>query len=234
LDDDAHPSQAEIRLELERLRAENRRLRGLLGLDQPGETTPTPIQEPTLFPGRAVRESPPRPLGLMRWLWSGREIWRLHFPSRELSCPIRSSSRSRRRAENLGFLGANSKFVGPTWDSRDDQGTPVSGPKRKPDGRNRRGGKGDTSAPASGPDMTLAAASGRPESCSPLTARRAKPTMCARCWYEKTGGQESWMRHKSERTRSRTRIAEPPSRRLSGLLFESVRKSTAFSKRLLV
>jgi hypothetical protein len=43
LDDDAHPSQAEIRLEFERLRAENRRLRGLLGLDQPGETTPTPI-----------------------------------------------------------------------------------------------------------------------------------------------------------------------------------------------
>lgn len=36
MDDDTHPSQAKIRLELERLRTENRRLRGLLGLDGQG------------------------------------------------------------------------------------------------------------------------------------------------------------------------------------------------------
>lgn len=47
-------SPAELRHEMERLRAENRRLRSLLGLDVPEPATaepltPTPAWEPTLF-----------------------------------------------------------------------------------------------------------------------------------------------------------------------------------------
>jgi len=82
LDENAHPSQADIRLELERLRAENRQLRGLLGLDRPDEAASIPTWEPTLFPEHAVHDTSPRvnqrsrpeaKVALFRSIFVGRE-----------------------------------------------------------------------------------------------------------------------------------------------------------------
>lgn len=81
-------SPAELRREIERLRAENGRLRSLLGLDSPEPATaqpappPTPAWEPTLFrdPGVATNRaqvdahsSPEAKIALFRSLFAGRE-----------------------------------------------------------------------------------------------------------------------------------------------------------------
>ncbi len=76
----------ELRLEMEGLRAENRRLRSLLGLEVPERPTaplpPTPDSEPALFPelqaspGRSPvdnRSSPESKVALFRSLFSGRD-----------------------------------------------------------------------------------------------------------------------------------------------------------------
>jgi hypothetical protein len=59
LDDDTPTSLSETRLELEQLRAENRRLRALLGLDRLDDQASVPTWEPTLFPERDMREAAP-------------------------------------------------------------------------------------------------------------------------------------------------------------------------------
>ena len=79
-------SPAELRREVERLRAENLRLRSLLGLDSPEPPTavppPTPAWEPTLFrdisepAGRAPvdgHSSPEAKVALFRSLFAGRD-----------------------------------------------------------------------------------------------------------------------------------------------------------------
>ncbi len=81
-------SPAELRREIERLRAENRRLRSLLDLDSPEPATaqpvppPTPAWEPTLFrdPVAATNRaqvdghsSPEAKIALFRSLFAGRD-----------------------------------------------------------------------------------------------------------------------------------------------------------------
>jgi hypothetical protein len=80
------PSPDELRDEIERLRAENRRLRSLLGLDVPEPATaqprPPPAWEPTLFrdPSAATdrvpvdgHSAPEAKIALFRSLFAGRD-----------------------------------------------------------------------------------------------------------------------------------------------------------------
>ena len=87
MDEHTAASPAELRHEMERLRAENRRLRSLLGLDVPELATaqpppPTPAWEPTLFrdPSAATdrvpvdgHSSPEAKIALFRSLFAGRD-----------------------------------------------------------------------------------------------------------------------------------------------------------------
>ena len=87
MDEHTAASPAELRHEMERLRAENRRLRSLLGLDVPEPATaqpppPTPAWEPTLFrdPSAATdrvpvdgHSSPEAKIALFRSLFAGRD-----------------------------------------------------------------------------------------------------------------------------------------------------------------
>src|SRR5450756_2735668 len=80
-------SPAELRREIERLRAENRRLRSLLGQDSPEPATaqpapPPPAWEPTLFRDPVVaadraqvdgHSSPEAKIALFRSLFAGRD-----------------------------------------------------------------------------------------------------------------------------------------------------------------
>jgi hypothetical protein len=87
MDEHTAASPAELRREIERLRAENRRFRRLLGLDVPEPATaqpppPTPAWEPTLFrdPSAATdrvpvdgHSSPDAKIALFRSLFAGRD-----------------------------------------------------------------------------------------------------------------------------------------------------------------
>ena len=86
MDDRDGPSPDELRHEIERLRAENRRLQSLLGLDVPEPATaqprPPPAWEPTLFrdPSAATdrlavdgRSAPEAKIALFRSLFAGRD-----------------------------------------------------------------------------------------------------------------------------------------------------------------
>ena len=70
---------AAVTEELQSLRAENARLRGLLGLDHKRSADPTPSWEPTLFvaaspPGQIDRHSPPEAkIALFQSLFHGRK-----------------------------------------------------------------------------------------------------------------------------------------------------------------
>lgn len=79
---DGPTTSAELQRELERLRADNERLRGLLGLDHPSRPGPVASWEPTLFQDPTSRAALPtvdrsspseEKIALFRQLFAGRE-----------------------------------------------------------------------------------------------------------------------------------------------------------------
>ncbi len=86
MDEHDNPNPDALRNEIEQLRAENRRLRSLLGLGVPepatGQPRPPPAWEPTLFRDRSAatdrvavdgHSSPEAKIGLFRSLFAGRD-----------------------------------------------------------------------------------------------------------------------------------------------------------------
>lgn len=101
-------SPDELRHEIERLRAENRRLRSLLGLDvlEPATAqppSPTPAWEPTLFrdPSASTdrvpvdgHSSPEAKIALFRSLFAGREDRSTRHGADPASGPVRQGRRA--------------------------------------------------------------------------------------------------------------------------------------------